>query len=67
MLASSKDLKNIPISVSFLHEKEYRNICLAYRLIANSDKKRRAFSESKRDGSCESKKITTYTPKDYTK
>jgi hypothetical protein len=68
MLASSKDLKNIPISLSFLHDQEYKNICLTYRLVASSDKKRRAFSESKRDRTaCDTKKITTYTPRDYGK
>jgi hypothetical protein len=68
MLASSKDIKNIPISISFLHDQEYKNICLAYRLVGSSDKHRRAFSESKRDKAMsESKKITTYTSKDYGK
>lgn len=67
MLASSKDLKNIPISISFLHDQEYKNICLAYRLIGSSDKHRRAFSESKREKASEGKKITTYTPRDYGK
>jgi hypothetical protein len=67
MLASSKDLKNIPISISFLHDQEYKNICLAYRLIGSSDKHRRAFSESKRDKTSDTKKITTYTPRDYGK
>jgi hypothetical protein len=64
MLASSKDLKNIPISISFLHDQEYKNICLAYKLVGGSDKHRRAFSESKRDKIIESKKITTYTPRE---
>lgn len=67
MLASSKDLKNIPISISFLHDQEYKNICLAYRLVGSSDKHRRAFSESKREKAAEGKKITTYTPRDYGK
>jgi hypothetical protein len=67
MLASSKDLKNIPISISFLHDQEYKNICLAYRLVGSSDKHRRAFSESKREKAVEGKKITTYTPRDYGK
>lgn len=67
MLASSKDLKNIPISISFLHDQEYKNICLAYRLVGSSDKHRRAFSESKRDKTQDSKKLTTYTPRDYGK
>lgn len=67
MLASSKDLKNIPISISFLHDQEYKNICLAYRLVGSSDKQRRAFSESKRDKAPESKKIIQYSPKEFGK
>lgn len=67
MLASSKDLKNIPISISFLHDQEYKNICLAYKIIGNSDKRRRAFSESKRDKTIDSKKIATYSPKEFGK
>ncbi len=67
MLASSKDLKNIPISISFLHDQEYKNICLAYKIINNSNKFRRAFSESKRDNHTDTKKITTYSPREYGK
>jgi hypothetical protein len=67
MLASSKDLKNIPISISFLHDQEYKNICLAYRLMGSSDKHRRSFSESKRDKAPEGKKIMQYSPKEFGK
>lgn len=67
MLTSSKDLKNLPISISFLHDQEYKNICFAYRLIRSSDKHRRAFSESKRDKAQEGKKLTTYIPREYGK
>jgi hypothetical protein len=67
MLASSKDLKNIPITISFLHDQEYKNICQAYRLMGSSDKHRRAFSESKRDKAPDGKKITTYSPKEFGK
>jgi hypothetical protein len=67
MLTSSKDLKNIPISISFLHEQEYKNICQAYRLIKNSNKTRRAISESKSDKTPDGKKITSYSPKECVK
>lgn len=65
MLSSSKDLKNIPISISFLHDQEYKNICTAYKVIDSSTKSRRAFSESKRDSKSDSKKI--HSPRDYGK
>lgn len=66
MQTSSKELMNIPISISFLYEQEYKNICLAYKIIGNSNKSsRRAFSESKRDKVIDSKKIKTYSPRDY--
>jgi hypothetical protein len=45
MLSSSKELKNIPVSISILHEQEYDNICLMITLMKNKAGKRRAFSE----------------------
>ena len=45
MLSSSKELKNIPVSISILHEQEYDNICLIITLLKNKAGKRRAFSE----------------------
>lgn len=67
MLASSKDLKNIPISISFLHDQEYKNICFAYKIVGSLDKHRCAHSESKHDKVSESKKILTYFPKEFGK
>ena len=43
MLATSKELKNIPICFSLLHEQEY-NMCLLLKF-QTKEKKRRAFSE----------------------
>ena len=45
MPSSSKELKNIPVSISLLHEQEYDNICLMFTLLKNKTGKRRAFSE----------------------
>ena len=45
MPSSSKELKNIPVSISILHEQEYDNICLMVMLLKNKTGKRRAFSE----------------------
>ena len=45
MSSSSKELKNIPVSISILHEQEYDNICLMIKLMKNKASKRRAFSE----------------------
>lgn len=42
---SSRDMKNIPVSISLLHEQEYSNLYL----ILNNNKKRRAFSERSND------------------
>lgn len=42
MPSSSKELKNIPVSISILHEQEYNNLCFILHL---KDGKRRAFSE----------------------
>lgn len=47
LLASSRELTNIPISLSVLYEKEYNNLCLFLNLKKNKDKngKRRAFTD----------------------
>jgi hypothetical protein len=45
MLSSPKELKNIPISISLLHEQEYINLCLIFMYNRGKVKKRRAFSD----------------------
>ena len=50
MIASIKEPKNIPMSISILHEHEYKNLCVMYKLL-NKTSKRRAFS----DKSCDKK------------
>jgi hypothetical protein len=47
MLSSIKEQRNIPVSLSLLHEQEYKNLCLIYKLL-NKTEKRRAFSENSR-------------------
>ena len=49
MPSSTKELKNIPVSISILHEQEYNNLCLILKPIKG--KKRRAFSERSSDKS----------------
>lgn len=49
MLSSSKELKNIPISISLLHEQEYINLCLILRSKKGKVKRRRAFSDKSND------------------
>ena len=46
MLSATKDLKNIPISISILYDQEFKNLCYM-RKILNKYGKRRAFSETK--------------------
>jgi hypothetical protein len=48
MLSSSKEPKNIPISISILHDKEYNNLCLLLKSV-KSKERRRAFSEKSND------------------
>jgi hypothetical protein len=48
MLSTSKELKNIPISISLLHEQEYNNLCLMLKM-AEKPNRRRAFSERNTD------------------
>ncbi len=50
MLSLIKEPKNIPISISILHEQEYNNLCFVFQIKGN---KRRAFSER----SCETKSL----------
>jgi hypothetical protein len=40
-----KDQKNIPASISLLHEQEYNNLCILFKIIQNKSQKRRAYSE----------------------
>jgi hypothetical protein len=42
MPSHTKELKNIPVYISILHEQEYNNLCF---LLHIKDGKRRAFSE----------------------
>ena len=53
---SSKELKNIPISASILHDKEYTNLCTVYKSGINRNK-RRAFSERNKDNDIPTAKI----------
>jgi hypothetical protein len=48
MLSTTKELKNIPMSISLLHEQEYNNLCLMLKM-AEKPNKRRAFSERNTD------------------
>lgn len=45
MFSTIKEPKNIPVSISILHEQEYNNICTLFNLFKDNIKKRRAFSE----------------------
>lgn len=47
----SSSLKNIPVSISLLHEQEYYNLCLILKTSKSKIKKRRAFSERSSDKS----------------
>lgn len=42
-----KELKNIPVSISILHEQEYNNLCIIYNNIRGDGIKRRAFTEKR--------------------
>ena len=50
MLSSSKELKNIPVSISILHKQEYKNLYMMF-ILKNKSSKRRAFSEKNNDNS----------------
>lgn len=46
MLSVCKELKNIPISISILHDQEYNNLCKIFKISIKTVKdKRRAYSE----------------------
>ncbi len=63
MLSATKELKNIPISISLLHEQEYNNLCLMLKM-AEKPNKRRAFSERNTDKTAKSVKSKhTCSPK----
>jgi hypothetical protein len=49
MQSSSKELKNIPVSISLLHEQEYNNLYLLINLKGNKVRRRRAFSDRSND------------------
>lgn len=49
MFSSSKEPKNIPISISILHDQEYNNLCLILKPLKSKERKRRAFSEKSID------------------
>ena len=49
MPSTSKELKNIPISISLLHEQEYINLCLILMPKKGNVKRRRAFSDKSSD------------------
>lgn len=51
MFSSSKEPKNIPISISILHDQEYNNLCLILKALNSKERKRRAFSERSIDKS----------------
>jgi hypothetical protein len=43
-MLDSLEIKNIPVSISILHEQEYHNLCkMLYRV--NKHKRRRAFTD----------------------
>lgn len=46
---SPRDIKNIPVSISLLHEQEYNNLYLILNNTNCNNKKRRAFSERSSD------------------
>ena len=54
MYQSSKELKNIPVSISILHEQEYNNIYLTMKVSKGKAKRRHAISERSSDKSCNS-------------
>lgn len=49
MQYSSKEINNIPVSISLLHEQEYNNLYLMHRLKKDKLRKRRAFSDKSND------------------
>jgi hypothetical protein len=61
MISVCKEAKNIPMSISILHEQEYNNLCLMYKFIKSE--KRRAFSEKNVNKG--NTKLTINTPKPH--
>jgi hypothetical protein len=51
MPSMTKELKNIPVSISLLHEQEYNHICFFIKTSTTKERKRRAFSERSSDKS----------------
>ena len=60
MLSSTKEPKNIPVSISILHEQEYNNLCFLLKIVKSKERKRRAFSEKSSDRSEESNNQPVY-------
>ena len=56
MQLSSKELKNIPVSISILHKQEYKNLYMML-IVKKKSSKRRAFSEKNNDSSDDSYNI----------
>jgi hypothetical protein len=63
MLSISKELNNIPISISILHDQEYNNLCCAYKFSINGGSKRRAFSERNEEKPCSSDDSQVASPR----
>jgi hypothetical protein len=61
MPSSVKELKNIPVSISILHEQEYNHICF-FMKSENKERKRRAFSERSSDKSDDGQEYLTRMP-----
>ena len=49
MISITKELKNIPISISILHEQEYNNLCILLKAGSKKEHKRRAYSDKRND------------------
>jgi len=63
MLSSSKEPKNIPVSISILHEQEYNNLCLIFKALKDKAGKRRAFSERNSDKLNDKESYTATKPR----
>jgi hypothetical protein len=62
MPSSVKELKNIPVSISILHEQEYNHIVFFMKGATNKERKRRAFSERSSDKSDDGQEYLTKMP-----
>lgn len=62
MISTTKELKNIPISISILHEQEYDNLCNIYKFNMKGNKvpKRRAHSEKSDDKNVKNDRTPIY-------